>query len=62
MAVSEMELNMNQLQIVIEDNGNEVNLFGIQFEGPMSNDVGKSLYHKPFGMVLDAAKQLTRSG
>jgi len=49
---------MNQLQI--EDGQNEINLFGIQLEEPMSNTVGKSLYHKPFGMIIDAAKQDAR--
>jgi len=53
---------MNQLQVVIDENGNDVNLFGIQLEAPMSNDVGKSLYHKPFGLVIDAVKQATYSG
>jgi hypothetical protein len=48
---------MNQLQIVIEDGGNEINLFGIQLEKPMSNDVGEPLYHKIFGSTFDAAKQ-----
>ncbi len=52
---------MNQLQIVIEDGQNEINLFGIQLEAPMSNDAGKSLYHKPFGMIIDAALQDARS-
>nr|WP_172624013.1 hypothetical protein [Rhodanobacter glycinis] len=51
---------MNQLQITIDDEGNEVNLFGIQLDAPMSADVGKSLYHKPFGMTLDAARQMAR--
>jgi hypothetical protein len=50
---------MKQLQIAIQDN--EVNLFGIQLEEPMSNEIGKALYHKPYGSVLDAAKQLARS-
>lgn len=54
-------VDMNQLQIVIEDGQNEINLFGIQLEAPMSNDAGKSLYHKPFGMIIDAALQDARS-
>lgn len=49
--------DMNELNIAIEVAQNEVNLFGIQLEEPMSNHVGKSLYHKPFGMIIDAAKQ-----
>ena len=48
---------MNELNIAIEVAQNEVNLFGIQLEEPMSNHVGKSLYHKPFGMIIDAAKK-----
>lgn len=52
---------MNQLQIVVESGRNEANLFGIQLEEPMSNDVGKSLYHKPFGLIIDAAMQDARS-
>ena len=51
---------MNQLQMVTGDGQNEVNLFGVQLEEPMSNQVGKSLYHKPYGMVIDAAKQDAR--
>jgi hypothetical protein len=54
-------VDMNQLQIVIEDGRNEINLFGIQLEAPMLNNVGKSLYHKPFGMIIDAALQDARS-
>jgi len=53
---------MNQLLIVIEDHRSEVNLFGIQLEAPMPSDVGKSLHHKIWGMVLDAAKQMAYSG
>ncbi len=48
-------------KLVIEDGRNEVNLFGVQLEAPMSNNIGKSLYHKPFGMIIDAAKQDARS-
>ena len=51
---------MNQLQIAIEDGRNETNELGIQLEAPMSNNVGKSLYHKPYGFVIDAAKQDAR--
>ncbi len=51
---------MKQLQIATECASNEVNQFGIQLEAPMSNDVGKSLYHKPYGFVVDAAKQDAR--
>lgn len=52
---------MNKSQIEIEDGLNEANLFGIQLEEPMSSDAGKSLYHKPYGFVLDAAMQMARS-
>lgn len=48
---------MNDLMIAIESAQNEVNLFGIQLEEPMSNHVGKGLYHKPYGLVVDAVKQ-----
>ncbi|MCP1373624.1 MULTISPECIES: hypothetical protein [Dyella] len=51
---------MNQLQIVTEGASDEANTFGIQLEQPMSSNVGKSLYHKPYGMVIDAAKQDAR--
>lgn len=51
---------MNQLQIVMESASDEANIFGVQIEQPLSINVGKSLYHKPYGMVIDAAKQDAR--
>jgi hypothetical protein len=48
---------MNELKIAVEGVQNEVNPFGIQLEEPMSNNVGKGLYHKPYGLVIDAVKQ-----
>lgn len=49
---------MNELQIEIENGSNDANLFGIQLEEPMSSNVSKSLYHKPYGFTLDAAMQM----
>jgi hypothetical protein len=47
-------VDMNQLDDVSEGGRNEVNLFGIQLEDPMPNDVGKSLHLKPIGLHTDA--------
>jgi hypothetical protein len=53
--------DMNQFNITIDGGQNEFNQFGIQLEEPMSNNVGKSLCSKPFGLIIDAAKQDTRT-
>ena len=52
---------MNQFNITIDGGQNEFNQFGIHLEEPMSNNVGKSLCSKPFGLIIDAAKQDTRT-